>query len=140
MLLDAGADQGYVFFTMDVAQGLNFDAYVSVGSTLRERVRRAATAGAGVASALSGIHRLGLSHRDVKPANIVVDGEDRAVILDFGTARFGGSHDTHGRLAGTVAYMAPEQRLGMAHDEAVASIAGDEKGLSGEIAFRLYDT
>jgi tetratricopeptide (TPR) repeat protein len=72
-----------------------------------------------VARALSGIHRLGLSHRDIKPANIMVDEGGQPTVLDFGTARFGSAPDRTGDFMGTAAYMAPEQRLRMAHDHRV---------------------
>ncbi len=115
-VLDTGADQGYVFFTMDVARGEAFDVFVQQSTDLAERVSRAAGAGAQVARALAAIHRLGLAHRDVKPANIMVDGHGRATVLDFGTLRFGAGADTGSGFAGTVAFMAPEQRVGLPHD------------------------
>lgn len=113
-VLDVGADQGHVFFTMDVARGEPFDRHVQRGADLTEKVLRTAIAGAGVARALSGVHRLGLTHRDIKPANILVDEDGRVTVLDFGTARFGPSGDTSSEFMGTVAYMAPEQGWGMA--------------------------
>lgn len=118
-VLDTGADQGYVFFTMEVAHGVPFDAHVQQGADLGERARRAAAAGAQVARALAGIHRLGLAHRDIKPANVMVDETGRATVLDFGTVRFGVAADSSSELMGTVAYMAPEQRIGLPHDQRV---------------------
>jgi Protein kinase domain len=118
-VLDAGTDQGWVFFTMELALGEAFDVWVGQGQTLADRVARAAGAGAHVARALAGVHRLGLAHRDVKPANIIVDSDGRATLLDFGTARFGPARDTSAEFMGTVAYMAPEQRLGLPHNHRV---------------------
>ncbi|MCA9712126.1 MAG: hypothetical protein KDK70_40190, partial [Myxococcales bacterium] len=45
-VLDVGADQGYTFFTMEVARGLPFDRYVAEAPGLAAKVRRAAQAGA----------------------------------------------------------------------------------------------
>ncbi|MCM1136208.1 MAG: serine/threonine protein kinase [Clostridium sp.] len=60
--------------------------------------------------AVSGIHKLGIIHRDIKPDNIMVDKNGRIYLIDFGIARIyrpGGEKDT--RLLGTVGYAAPEQ-------------------------------
>ncbi len=116
---DIGADDHFVWFTMDVARGRSFDQYVQEGVGLADRVGRLVRAGAGVARALAAIHRLGLAHRDLKPANLLVDEDGRPTVLDFGTARFAAAHDASSELMGTVSYMAPEQRIGLPHDRRV---------------------
>jgi hypothetical protein len=72
---------------------------------------RLRSAMAQLASGLIVLHAAGLVHRDVKPQNVQVAPDGRAVLLDFGLARRLDTAHT-GDLAGTFAYMAPEQALG----------------------------
>ncbi|MFN8378507.1 MAG: protein kinase [Anaerolineae bacterium] len=70
------------------------------------------------ASALAYAHSMNMIHRDVKPANLMLDGGHRVVLTDFGIARIMSAASTSATaMVGTPAYMAPEQGLGDAGDE-----------------------
>jgi len=74
-----------------------------------ERLRHALL---GLAEGLQALHAAGRVHRDVKPSNVLVESDGRVVLLDFGLSRSIAMVDadsTARDLAGTVAYMAPEQ-------------------------------
>src|SRR3954466_471723 len=60
-------------------------------------------------------HKRGIIHRDLKPHNVIVDGEDRAKVTDFGIAKAGASDMTQtGSIMGTAQYLSPEQAQGHA--------------------------
>ena len=72
-----------------------------------------------VCDAVEHAHRRGIIHRDLKPGNILVDGEGKPRVLDFGLARATDAdvrvttvHTEIGKLVGTVPYMSPEQFSG----------------------------
>lgn len=74
--------------------------------------------GAQLARGLAHAHDRGVLHRDLKPKNVVFDGEGRPCLVDFGLARVLGTSSfasltLSGDVLGTPAYMAPEQALGL---------------------------
>jgi beta-lactam-binding protein with PASTA domain len=58
-------------------------------------------------------HKRGIIHRDLKPHNVIIDGEGRAKVTDFGIAKAGASDMTQtGSIMGTAQYLSPEQAQG----------------------------
>ncbi|MCH7674579.1 protein kinase, partial [candidate division KSB1 bacterium] len=72
-----------------------------------------------IASGLQAAHKKGITHRDIKSANIMITAEDQVKIMDFGLAKMrGGVKFTKvGTTLGTAAYMSPEQARGEEADE-----------------------
>lgn len=108
-VLAVGADQAEPHLILECVPGPTL-AQKSLGGPLPLEIalRYARDAARGLAAA----HAHGLIHRDVKPANILVDGErDLARVLDFGLAKdlFLSGVTQPGQLVGTAPYMSPEQ-------------------------------
>ena len=100
----------FVFFAMQ---------YVA-GETLGDRLRRqrklppwdAARLLRDVAWALAYAHAQGVTHRDIKPDNILIDQDGRALVADFGIAHHTSDAPIAGRVQGTPEYLSPEQAAG----------------------------
>ncbi len=123
----AGLDHPHIVPVHDVGRtddGLPFvvSKYVD-GVTLRKLLETGAFAlddaikiVAAISSALHHAHTLGIIHRDVKPANILIDQSGTPFLTDFGLALLvSQQHDYRGEVSGSPAYMSPEQTKGLAH-------------------------
>ena len=84
---------------------------VRIALPFRESAELVAT----IAEALHYAHTRGLVHRDVKPANILIDASGKPCVADFGLALRDEDFGKGGELAGTPAYMSPEQARGEGH-------------------------
>lgn len=116
---DIGQDpeSGVSFIAMEYVEGFNLKEVLSQGKALT--FEHIADIVAQVADALDYAHSKGIVHRDVKPANIILLGETRTKITDFGIAKIASSVanlTTTGQFLGTPNYMAPEQVKGGAVD------------------------
>jgi serine/threonine protein kinase len=110
-LRDGGSVEGRPFVVTDLVNGPSLDVRLKEGPLDPDAVRRV---GLHVARALDHVHRAGYIHRDVKPANVLLDDDGRARLADFGIARAveGTAVTTTGCIVGTAAYLAPEQVRG----------------------------
>ena len=127
---DLGEAEGLRYVTMEIVEGKGLRAVIADGVAI-ERARDLFTQ---IVSGVAAIHAAGVVHRDLKPDNIVVATDGRAVIVDFGLAREPGAKEAargdastvdletpatltrEGAIVGTPRYMSPEQAAGDAVD------------------------
>lgn len=115
-IYEAGENDGLLFIAMRYVDGVDLGVLIERLGPLAP-LRAAAIVGQ-VAGALDAAHARGLVHRDVKPANILLAGDEpeHAYLTDFGVAKITAATDatmtTPGQWVGTVDYVAPEQLRG----------------------------
>jgi serine/threonine-protein kinase len=106
----AGEADGTLYIAMRYVEGT--DLRQLLADVERLDAATVASLATQVASALDGAHRRGLVHRDVKPANVLLDTEQRAYLSDFGLTKRASSQSgltATGQVVGTLDYVAPEQ-------------------------------
>lgn len=102
---EVGEFDGRHYIAMQFVDGASLDRS-------RLEPRRAIEAVRDAALALHYAHQLGVVHRDVKPGNILLSRDGRALVADFGLAKFVGAKSATGNILGTPQFMAPEQARG----------------------------
>src|SRR5262245_61354123 len=119
---EVGEADGRAFIAMQYVEG---EALGDRLKRLRFPSETVLSIASDLAGGLSAAHEHRLIHRDIKPQNIIIASSGRAKILDFGLAKAAavlpdettvGSITVPGGIAGTIAYMSPEQARGEALD------------------------
>ena len=117
-LRQAGAQQASSGMWRSALAGVMPTGSVPTPAVAEDYAHIVAELGAQIAAALAAAHAAGIVHRDVKPGNVLLRPDGRAVLVDFGIARVEGGIDMTltGDLPGTPQYMSPEQAQGGAVD------------------------
>jgi Tol biopolymer transport system component len=117
-VFDVGTEDGVAYIVTELVDGVSLR-----GASFP--TRKVTHIGAQIADALAAAHAAGVTHRDIKPDNVMVTREGQVKVLDFGVAKATGSLAPNGMtvaqteigsVVGTVGYMAPEQVRGGAVD------------------------
>ena len=109
---DVAEDGGRPWIVMQLVSAQSLDQVLAASGPLSPR--RAAEVGRQLLSALSVAHAAGVMHRDVKPSNVLLGRDDRAVLTDFGIATFQGDPrlTQTGMVMGSPGFTAPERIRG----------------------------
>ncbi|USX07687.1 serine/threonine-protein kinase [Paraburkholderia fungorum] len=112
-VFDFGEENNVAYIVMELIRGEELKAYFDKGTqfAVKDAVRMTGE----LLDALGYAHEQGIVHRDVKPANVMLDAQMRVKLTDFGVARLSdtGSDGTQaGTMVGTPSYMSPEQAMG----------------------------
>ncbi|MFB7371064.1 serine/threonine-protein kinase [Streptomyces sp. NPDC056222] len=113
-VFDFGTWDGKLFLVMELVEGESLAG--NPGTPLVLPAERVAHVAAHAAAGLAAAHREGVVHRDIKPGNLLLDGDGTVKLADFGIARFvddpSAGLTTTGQIVGTGLYLAPERALG----------------------------
>ncbi|MBE1531289.1 hypothetical protein H4W34_001122 [Actinomadura algeriensis] len=109
---DVVDEDGRPWIVMELVRGRSLQDIIDEDGPLPPA--RVAAIGRQIIGALRAAHAIGILHRDVKPANVLVTGDDRAVLTDFGIAQVAGDATLTGTgmVMGSPAYMSPERVRG----------------------------
>lgn len=102
---------------MEYVEGKTLEDWLAVHKKITYQL--AASIAVQLLDGLYHAHRKGIIHRDVKPANVMINEDGEVKIMDFGIARMRNAQriTSHGKSVGTLEYMAPEQIQGHEGDE-----------------------
>jgi serine/threonine-protein kinase len=127
---DIGEAQGQPFISMEYVDGEDLAKVLRrMGKPSQDKALQIARQ---LCAGLAAAHDKGVLHRDLKPHNVMIDGQGRVRITDFGLAGFVGDFAGGEIAAGTPAYMAPEQIAGRE-----VSVKSDVYSL-GLVLFELF--
>ncbi len=114
--IDVGEANGYYYFAMEFVEGANLGKRLAKDKFIHEN--QAVNFCRQIASALEHAHASGVLHRDIKPDNIIISGNNKAKLCDLGLAARASVSDADSKnIVGTPSYISPEQVEGKTPDQ-----------------------
>jgi serine/threonine-protein kinase len=134
-VFDRGEFRNSYFIAMEYVEGDSLKDLITDGMTVAAAVEVTRQ----ILEAERFAHKKGIIHRDIKPHNVMIDGDGRARVADFGIARAGSSEITQtGSVMGTAQYLSPEQAQGKevtAQSDLYSTGVVLYEALTGEVPF-----
>ena len=106
-IYDVGSENGCHFIVMEYVEGITLKTYIEKKRQLS--FKEAVSIAIQVARGIEAAHNKNITHRDIKPQNIMISTEGKVKVMDFGIARASSSHTISSEVMGSVHYVSPEQ-------------------------------
>lgn len=112
---DVGDDGGLHYIVMELVEGITLKQFIEKKGRLE--IRETVGIAIQIAQGIEAAHKNQIIHRDIKPQNIIISKEGKAMITDFGIAKATTSNTITSNAMGSVHYLSPEQARGGYSDE-----------------------
>ena len=106
-IYDVGSENGCHFIVMEYVEGITLKTYIE--KKLQLSFKEATSIAIQVARGIEAAHNKRITHRDIKPQNIMISTEGKVKVMDFGIARASNSNTISSEVIGSVHYASPEQ-------------------------------
>lgn len=114
-IYDVGEENGLYYIVMELVEGMTLKSFIEGKGRLE--IKQVISIALQISMGLETAHRNHIIHRDIKPQNVLLSGEGKVKITDFGIAKAATSNTISSNVMGSVHYTSPEQARGGYSDE-----------------------
>lgn len=114
-IYDVGEENGLYYIVMELVEGMTLKTFIEGKGRLE--IKQVISIALQISMGLATAHRNHIIHRDIKPQNVLLSGEGKVKITDFGIAKAATSNTVSSNVMGSVHYTSPEQARGGYSDE-----------------------
>lgn len=114
-IYDVGEENGLYYIVMELVEGMTLKRFIEGKGRLE--IKQVISIAMQISMGLETAHKNHIIHRDIKPQNVLLSGEGKVKITDFGIAKAATSNTVSSNVMGSVHYTSPEQARGGYSDE-----------------------